>query len=76
MSDLFFTAGTEPETWEWSVYGEVYNPSQPISNQEFNHVILDLSSDIGPVQIGGEAGESACKLCSIPIGSRAMLECL
>ncbi|KAF6041669.1 hypothetical protein EB796_000012 [Bugula neritina] len=58
MSDLYFTAGTEPETWEWSVYGEVYNPSQPISNQEFNHVILDLSSDIGPVQIGGETGST------------------
>ena len=55
---MFFKDNFQPEYWEWGVYREVYNPSQPNREQDFSDVVADLSSDLGPIHIGQEKGYS------------------
>ena len=58
LTDVYFEDNSQPEYWEWGVYREVYNPSQPIREQGFSDVVADLSSDLGPIHIGQEKGYS------------------
>ena len=55
---MYFKDNFQSEYWEWGVYREVYNPSQPIREQGFSDVVADLSSDLGPIHIGQEKGYS------------------
>ena len=41
---------------EWGLYYQMYDPSRPITEQKFDHMIADLSSDLGPLSIAGAKG--------------------
>lgn len=42
--------------WEWSIQSAPYNPSVPLADQDLGLMAADLSSDLGPVEIGNERG--------------------